>query len=318
MIDRRQCLALIALGATSAHADAGDPSQVPLLSSAPLGEGVAPGWVHQRLPKVERANDYAIEADDNRRVLHVRSASSASSWVTRLDVDPARTPWLQWQWKVSRSLAGSDLRVKPGDDYAARLYVFFDLPLERLSLKDRLSIRRHARFPARRSPRLPFATSGATRSLRAPRAGTPTPTACAWSFSTARTATPAAGARMRATCDATGPRLSRGRCRTSAAWASAPTPTTPPTRSMPGSATCASPPLHEAPRAARRRPRASRRAEGPGRATARRLAGAAGDAVQAPDLFGHAAGLGRGPLCDRRMRDRARCVGGARTCRAQR
>ena len=144
MIDRRQCLALFALGAlgpTGAHADAHDPSQVPLLSSAPLGDNVAPGWAHQRLPKVERANDYAIEADNNRRVLHVRSASSASSWVTRLDVDPARTPWLQWQWKVSRSLAGSDLRVKQGDDYAARLYVFFDLPLDRLSLKDRFSIR---------------------------------------------------------------------------------------------------------------------------------------------------------------------------------
>ena len=141
MIDRRQCLALIALGATGAHADAGDPSQVPLLSSAPLGDNIAPGWAHQRLPKVKRANDYDIEADNNRRVLHVRSASSASSWVTRLDVDPARTPWLQWQWKVSRSLAGSDLRVKQGDDYAARLYVFFDLPLDRLSLKDRFSIR---------------------------------------------------------------------------------------------------------------------------------------------------------------------------------
>ncbi len=141
MIDRRQCIALIALGAGSARADAGDPAQVPLLSSAPLGDKVAPGWAHQRLPKVERANDYAIEADGNRRVLHVRSASSASSWVTRLDVDPARTPWLRWQWKVSRSLAGSDLRVKPGDDYAARLYVLFDLPLNRLSLKDRLGIR---------------------------------------------------------------------------------------------------------------------------------------------------------------------------------
>ena len=141
MIDRRQCLALIALGATGAHADAGDPAQVPLLSAAPLGEQVAPGWTHQRLPKVERANTYVIEADDNRRVLHVRSASSASSWVTRLDVDPALTPLLQWQWKVSRSLPGSDLRIKPGDDYAARLYVFFDLPLDRLSVKDRLSIR---------------------------------------------------------------------------------------------------------------------------------------------------------------------------------
>ncbi|MEJ7688617.1 MAG: DUF3047 domain-containing protein [Variovorax sp.] len=141
MIDRRQWLALVALGAARAHADPGDPRQVPLLSSAPLGDKVAPGWAHQRLPKVERANDYTIEADGDRRVLRVRSASSASSWVTRLDVDPARTPWLLWQWKVSRSLPGSDVRVKKGDDYAARLYVFFDLPLDRLSLSDRLGIR---------------------------------------------------------------------------------------------------------------------------------------------------------------------------------
>lgn len=150
MIDRRQCMALIAvsatgagaaLSATGAGAAQGDPTQVPLLSAASPDDKVAPGWAHQRLPKVERANDYAIEADENRRVLHVRSASSASSWVARLDVDPERTPWLQWQWKVSRSLAGSDLRVKQGDDYAARLYVFFDLPLERLSLRDRLGIR---------------------------------------------------------------------------------------------------------------------------------------------------------------------------------
>lgn len=145
MIDRRRWLALMALGATGAagtgaHAAGSGPAQVPLLSSAPLGGGVAPGWMHQRLPKVDRANDFDIVADGERRVLHVRSSSAASSWVTPLDVDPARTPWLQWQWKVSRALPGSDLRVKGGDDYATRLYVFFDLPLDRLSLGDRLRI----------------------------------------------------------------------------------------------------------------------------------------------------------------------------------
>ena len=41
---------------------------------------------------------------------------------------------------MSRALAGSDLRSKDGDDFAARLYVFFDLPPERLSLGDRLKL----------------------------------------------------------------------------------------------------------------------------------------------------------------------------------
>ncbi|MBU1358461.1 MAG: DUF3047 domain-containing protein [Gammaproteobacteria bacterium] len=140
MIDRRQMNALLALGLATgpAAAQPGDPAQVPPLSSAPPGDKVAPGWRHQTLPKVERANRYAIVADDGRSVLRVSSSSSASSWVCGLDIDPARTPFLHWRWKVSRSLPGSDVRIKGGDDYAARLYVFFDLPLDRLTLADRL------------------------------------------------------------------------------------------------------------------------------------------------------------------------------------
>jgi len=42
MIDRRQCMALIALSATSAGADEGVPAQVPPLSSAPLGDAEIP------------------------------------------------------------------------------------------------------------------------------------------------------------------------------------------------------------------------------------------------------------------------------------
>lgn len=135
---RRHALAWLALGATGAGAQA--DGQPPLLSTAPLGEDLPAGWTHQRLPKVERANTYAVVEDAGRRVLRVRSAASASSLVCRLDADPARTPWLQWPWKVARALSGSDLRTKGGDDYAARLYVFFDLPLDRLSFGDRLAL----------------------------------------------------------------------------------------------------------------------------------------------------------------------------------
>jgi hypothetical protein len=133
MLDRRQVITLLALGCTAARAAPVDLYQVPALS--------AEGWRHQTLPKVERANEFELVPDQGRRVLRIRSSSSASSWVTPLDIDATRWPLLRWQWKVSRSLAGSDLRTKRGDDYAARLYVLFDLPLEQLSLGDRLRIR---------------------------------------------------------------------------------------------------------------------------------------------------------------------------------
>ncbi len=113
---------------------------MPALSDAPPGTVTAPGWRHQTLPKVERANEFELLTDDGEQVVKVTSSSSASSWVAPVDIDPSQTPVLRWRWKVSRSLPGSDLQRKAGDDYAARLYVFFDLPLERLSLGDRLRI----------------------------------------------------------------------------------------------------------------------------------------------------------------------------------
>lgn len=128
-------------------AAAAGPS-IPPFSAAPVGATAVDGWVHQRLPKVERANTHEIVTDEGRAVLQIRSAASASSWLARpgdaqgsgSGMEAADRPWLRWRWKVERSLPGSDLRIKAGDDHAARLYVIFDLPLDRLSLGDRLRI----------------------------------------------------------------------------------------------------------------------------------------------------------------------------------
>ena len=162
MLNRRQTLSLLALGSSAAAtattallpcalhaqdngavpapqpADAAQP--IPPFSSAAPGDAVPPGWTHQRLPKVERANAFAVVQDGARRVLQVRSKQSSSSWVSQLSIDASQRPWLHWEWKVSHALAGSDFGSKGGDDFAARLYVFFDLPPERLSLGERLQL----------------------------------------------------------------------------------------------------------------------------------------------------------------------------------
>lgn len=135
MPDRREVLGLLA-GTCAGAASAADLPVVPPFSVT----GGSTGWRHQPLPKVERANEFAVVAEEGRPALHVRSASSASSWVAPTAVDAQQLPFLRWRWKVSRSLASSDLRTRQGDDWAARVYVFFDLPLERLSLGDRLRI----------------------------------------------------------------------------------------------------------------------------------------------------------------------------------
>ena len=149
VLRRRQLIAGLAIGGMSigstsiggtAWAQTTAPGQVPPLSAGTAGPNLPPGWQHQTLPKVERSNQFALVNDGDQRVLHIRSQASASTWAAPLDVDAARLPMLQWRWKVSRALTASDLRRREADDYAARLYVLFALPSERLSLADRVRI----------------------------------------------------------------------------------------------------------------------------------------------------------------------------------
>ena len=116
------------------------PSQLTPFSKAAPGTAPPAGWKHQVLPKVKQANRFALVADEGVTVLQVSSKASASSWLAPLNVPPSQASILRWRWKVSQSLPASDLRSKEGDDYAARLYVTFDLPLERLSGLDQLRI----------------------------------------------------------------------------------------------------------------------------------------------------------------------------------
>jgi len=115
------------------------PAPAPFSAAEPGTAPPAP-WRHQPLPRVERQNRFDLVEDDGRTVLRVRSDAAASTLAQPLDVDPAETPVLKWRWKVSRPVAGSDFSHKGGDDYAGRVYVLFDYPVERLSLADRARI----------------------------------------------------------------------------------------------------------------------------------------------------------------------------------
>lgn len=140
MVNRRGILCLSASIAVGARASTPGLSQVPSLSAAPIGPAVARGWHHQEIPGVPQPNIFNIVEIEQVRVLHIRSAASASTWVAPVDVDPIQTPFLKWQWRVAHALRKSDIRSRDTDDYAARVYVVFDLPLEQLSLTDRLRL----------------------------------------------------------------------------------------------------------------------------------------------------------------------------------
>lgn len=128
---------------TASHAElpAASNSPVPTpFSSLPAGPALPAGWLHQTLPGVENPNHFEIASDNGQSVLRIVSQRSASTLTFPVPIDVADAPRLSWRWKVSRAIDGSDFSQKSGDDYAARVYVLFDLPSDRLSLGDRLKI----------------------------------------------------------------------------------------------------------------------------------------------------------------------------------
>jgi Protein of unknown function (DUF3047) len=110
-------------------------------SSGPLAATAPPGWAVQTLPKVEHQTRYDLVMDDGVIVLRARADASASTLRHGLFADPKLTPILRWRWRTERVLQGGDMSTKEGDDYAARLYVFFDRSVDKMTIKERAMLK---------------------------------------------------------------------------------------------------------------------------------------------------------------------------------
>jgi len=116
------------------------PGAIAPFSGAAPGGALPAGWEAVALPRIRRP-EVALVDDAGTTVLRIDAADAAGSVAHRLSADPARRPRLAWRWKVDRVVAGADLARREGDDYAARVYVTFDMPEDALSLGDRVRIR---------------------------------------------------------------------------------------------------------------------------------------------------------------------------------
>lgn len=135
---RRLAPAAAVLAAAVLHAAALSP--VPAFSTLEPAGGVPPGWREVRLPSV-KPPEYALVRDGGATVLQIRAQAAAGSIAQAADAAAAAAPRLSWRWKVDRVVDGGDLTRKSGDDFAARLYVFFDLPESELTFAARAKLR---------------------------------------------------------------------------------------------------------------------------------------------------------------------------------
>jgi len=131
---RRAALAcVVALCAAAA-----DPI-APFSAAAP-GPMLPPGWRAVTLPGITPAR-IELAADEGSTVLRVASHAGGGSAAHALDLDPASHPRVAWRWKVDRVVARANLARREGDDFAARVYVFFDVPDAELPWPERVKLK---------------------------------------------------------------------------------------------------------------------------------------------------------------------------------
>ena len=136
MITSRQIASLCLLASLSLAAQAQD-----IFSRLVPGQAMPKDFRMVAYPNV-KPNQFALVTDEGKTVLRVESNNSAGSMAVPASLLGAQTSTtLQWRWKVDRILEKADMDEKLQDDHSARLYVFFDVPLETLSFADRTKIK---------------------------------------------------------------------------------------------------------------------------------------------------------------------------------
>lgn len=128
----------LALAALSPVVLAADPASVVAFSQSPPGAPPAP-WRELTLARL-KAPRFALVEDAGTTVLRVTSDAAAGTLAHPLHLDAARRPRLAWRWKVDRVVEHANLATRDGDDFAARVYVFFDVPASELPVAARIRL----------------------------------------------------------------------------------------------------------------------------------------------------------------------------------
>jgi hypothetical protein len=135
----RTFAAIAALAAAFAWALA--PGDIAPFSRASPGGAFPAGWQEVGIAR-NKMPEMALVADEaGVSVLRSRAQSAVGTLAFALDASAQERPVLSWRWKVDHALEAADMSLKSGEDFAARVYVFFDIPLEELPLAVRAKIR---------------------------------------------------------------------------------------------------------------------------------------------------------------------------------
>ena len=89
-------------------------------------------WHIIRFDKKIAPTFYQTRVWDGVSAVEAKADSSMALLARGVDVDLKATPMLCWRWRVEDVVKNADMNTKAGDDYAARVYVAFKLPPDKI------------------------------------------------------------------------------------------------------------------------------------------------------------------------------------------
>lgn len=122
------------------HSAASAAPDVPAFSQMTPG-GEIHGWKALRPSPNAAETQYAIAMDAGKPVLKAEAKASMSGLIHPVRISLRQFPLLRWRWKIGAPVKGADMTQKTGDDYAARIYVMFDYPVDKLSFGTRAKLK---------------------------------------------------------------------------------------------------------------------------------------------------------------------------------
>lgn len=103
------------------------------------GELPAP-WQIEQLSKDIPPTRYRLREWDGVAAVEAHAVKSMALLARPLEIDLGKTPILCWRWRIEAPLRNADMTTKAGDDYAARVYLTFEVPLDSLGVGVRLAL----------------------------------------------------------------------------------------------------------------------------------------------------------------------------------
>ena len=88
-----------------------------------------------------KPTEYRVSTIDGITGIEATADNSMALMGRTVSVDLTKTPVLCWRWRIDAPLKNANMKTKPGDDCAARVYVALSIPTEKMSFVTRAKLK---------------------------------------------------------------------------------------------------------------------------------------------------------------------------------